>query len=626
MSMINIETTTWLDHLPAEIIFLILNYLSNNDIIYTFFFLNQRFNNLLLQNQRYLNHLELPTANLNTWENILSIIASQIESLQISTSHLSFPITYFLNLKSIVISSPFGLPDEEFKSSIKSYQFQNLHSFKIKELTDRPYGSASPNEHHRFKKVWNHNNSLKTLQYSLIIPAFVVHDLNSFETNYNLHSLTIILTDFQDIFTLISYTPNLKYLNVQSKLPYIYDTPIDRTEVKLEKLCLTLRWTPGLGQIGFYQLIDGIKQFSSTLRCLSLNLVNVDMLYDDRYQFNSIEFQQLLESMIELKQFHLYARVDQWSENSSSILSQFQTQYWIDHNLSFGMHRNYFYTLPFYFDSFYDFIFGFNDVKSSNPEILTDNPRIWYNVKSIEISTASKYDVNFVKQLKTKMPKLTFIKFGAITTNDINKIQDIDAKNDEREKIQTTLDYMTTIECTGGSVENEKEWLIYALPNLTHLILHCGLSVINSQLTEILNKRIQRLDITEYSQLKQCIEISYIYFSNVQYINCYMDSSNWPEPKQYADNVMKILIKFKNLKTLLIYTNLKYISYRDPRSTTKLSKLIECLNMKKIEKNYQVKYYHEYLLFSKHEFSDNIIQSGIVSSILRKLSFFHRKN
>ncbi len=44
---ISIETDTWLDYLPAEIIFQIFNYLSTNDIIYTFFCFNQRFNNIL---------------------------------------------------------------------------------------------------------------------------------------------------------------------------------------------------------------------------------------------------------------------------------------------------------------------------------------------------------------------------------------------------------------------------------------------------------------------------------------------------------------------------------------------------------------------------------------------------
>ncbi len=65
MSMIHTEFPAWFDHLPTEIVFMIFNYLSSNDIIDTFFFFNQRFNNLLLE---YLNHIELPTLYSNRWE------------------------------------------------------------------------------------------------------------------------------------------------------------------------------------------------------------------------------------------------------------------------------------------------------------------------------------------------------------------------------------------------------------------------------------------------------------------------------------------------------------------------------------------------------------------------------
>jgi hypothetical protein len=84
MATTNIESTTLFDLLPTEIIFLIFDYLSNNDIIYIFFFFNQRFNNLLLENQSYLNYFEFPTTDLNTWEKILLKIRSQIECLNIN--------------------------------------------------------------------------------------------------------------------------------------------------------------------------------------------------------------------------------------------------------------------------------------------------------------------------------------------------------------------------------------------------------------------------------------------------------------------------------------------------------------------------------------------------------------
>jgi len=43
----SIELTTWFDRLPTEIIFLIFEYLSTNDILYTFLDFNQRLDNLL---------------------------------------------------------------------------------------------------------------------------------------------------------------------------------------------------------------------------------------------------------------------------------------------------------------------------------------------------------------------------------------------------------------------------------------------------------------------------------------------------------------------------------------------------------------------------------------------------
>jgi hypothetical protein len=66
----SIESVTLFDRLPTDIIYLIFEYLSMNDILYTFFDFNDRFNNLLLQNQRYSTCFELPTANLDKWRKL----------------------------------------------------------------------------------------------------------------------------------------------------------------------------------------------------------------------------------------------------------------------------------------------------------------------------------------------------------------------------------------------------------------------------------------------------------------------------------------------------------------------------------------------------------------------------
>ncbi|CAF3314458.1 unnamed protein product [Rotaria sp. Silwood2] len=111
----------------------IFDYLLNNGVICTFFYLNQRFNNLLLNNKRYLNHFELPTTNISIWKNILANIASQIEISNISTFDITFQLSLFSNLKSIIIGSSYGFPNEELISIIECDIFKSLHCLMIKE-------------------------------------------------------------------------------------------------------------------------------------------------------------------------------------------------------------------------------------------------------------------------------------------------------------------------------------------------------------------------------------------------------------------------------------------------------------------------------------------------------------
>jgi hypothetical protein len=52
INMDNQQTLTMFDQLATEILLDIFDYLSCNDIIYTFFYFNQRINSLLLHHQR----------------------------------------------------------------------------------------------------------------------------------------------------------------------------------------------------------------------------------------------------------------------------------------------------------------------------------------------------------------------------------------------------------------------------------------------------------------------------------------------------------------------------------------------------------------------------------------------
>jgi hypothetical protein len=417
--------------------------------------------------------------------------------------------------------------------------------------------------------------------------------------------MTLNIIYFENIFLLIEHTPNLEYLNVDSYMSRTnkHQISVNKINIKLKQLYLTFKYKAGTSN-SFDQLINGIKQFSSSLTCLSLNLVDLYIKIPDEFPFNSIKLQQFLESMKELKEIHLYAKTYKYSINCDKILSGFKNKYWFDHNWSFGMHRNYFYTLPFHFDYLYEFYGGFKNVKSNNPSILIKNRRIWYNVKSIELERSSNYNRNFVKELKIKMPKLNLIKFcdhlGAPKRYSSSII-------DEREKNDIRLDNVTTIQFTHRSIEDERDWIISSLPNLRHLTLCYGLIFFDSKLVPILNERIKRLDIDMYSHLKHLSERNYFYFSNVQYINfCLSDFKEQPE--LYADVVIKILTNFKNLKSLLIYIHRTFGIYINPSCEAKLIKLIEHLNTNEIMKNYKVKHFREYALFLKRGFNGREVQ------------------
>jgi hypothetical protein len=363
---------------------------------------------------------------------------------------------------------------------------------------------------------------------------------------------------------------------------------MNKININLEELHLKFTYNISLSNLpsneGVYAgnlLMDIIKRFSSSLICLSLDLINLLNLNNiEQFPFNSQKLQQLLQSMTQLKQFHLYARTN---INKHFILNQFQNQFWSDHNWSFGMHGNYFYTLPFHFNYLYGFPTQFHTVQSNHPDILNTNHRLWYNVKSLELLGTHQYDINFIKELKIKMKKLNFIKFKHDESILQHKTEDGFSNNETDVK----LNNVTTIQLVGGSIQQINQWLINSLTNVKHIILY---STESSSIDNQLNQRIERLDINAYSNLEELT----LFYSNVQFINFrlndYKKGFEW-----YANIIIKILNNFQNLRTLLLYPlQITYSSFE-----TDSTKLIKCLDIEDINRNYQIEHYGKYSTFSK---------------------------
>ncbi|CAF1092654.1 unnamed protein product [Rotaria sordida] len=594
---------TWFEQLPTEIILEIFDYLSCNDIIYTFFYLNERLNKLILQHQCYLS-LELPISNSIFWKNILSDIGSKIQSLKIIKYDSSISLKLFPNLKSIIISSSYNLAEEQLESILKSDQFKKLHSLKIKsnELFFTPsFYNYSINQDLLLQKVFNNENSMNIFQYSSCIQSLSLKPINNLKLNLNLHSLILNLTQFMDLFSLIEYTPNLKYLNIKSIPPYAYHGQNQwlNNKIKLEQFYLTFNDIMygtnrfSARRIDFHQLINVITQFSSSLFCLSLNLIGCYITSSNDLPFNGIQLQQqFLELMIKLKQFHLYAVVTQDKIDLKRILSTFQNKFWFDHNWIIGMHDKYLYTLPFHFDKLYNFI-DFDHIYSNNSEILINNPKIWFNIKYIKFK---KFNLDLLKLIKIYMPKLL-----VISIDYFNDSENIENFHIIQHKTDTILNRITTIHLTCGSLENEKQWLINSLPNLKNLILiHTELPLLKSELTLKLNEKIERLVLDGNLIVEQFEKQNYICFSNLQDLQLKFD---WRFSTQiydwYADAIIKFLKYFKNLKTLTISFNPFIAELTRSTPELELKKILVKLDKNEIAKTYEMKYLREYVIFFK---------------------------
>ncbi len=185
---------------------------------------------------------------------------------------------------------------------------------------------------------------------------------------------------------------------------------------------------------------------------------------------------------------------------------------------------------------------------------------------------------------------------------------------------------MTSIQCTGGYSEDTKEWLNYSLPNLNHLILSSlSLPLKDSEVASIFNNKIRRLDLdTSCSPVKQLTEISYVYFSNVQYIYLNIFYDRFGTSQRWYENMIKNILKnFKSLQTLIIYSSEQ--SDDDIKLfVSVLSKLLEHSDMREIKKNFQMKQFSGWILFSKEESDHGTIETSVFSSNLRKFSFFNR--
>jgi hypothetical protein len=349
--------------------------------------------------------------------------------------------------------------------------------------------------------------------------------------------------------------------------------------------------------INFDDLINSIKPFSSSLICLSLNLADSGLLLDytgvyslftSKIPFNIVTFQQWLESMIQLKQFYFYTKLNSYLKiNLKRILTEFENRYWLDHNWLFGMHEKYLYTLPFYFDHLHQFPNGSETIK-------LNNSGLWYNVQSIGLSIRQQYDINLIRNIKMKIPNLNIIEFPVWP---FVRSEVLFRSNEKRNDTENILNKLTTIHFSVFH-QCERELLLNSLSNLRDLIYSSEeLSTIEFSLNVFGFHQTNEMENDVYSILKVLEHINEIYLSNIKHIIICL-KNEWSLTHSSEKLLFKILKQFKDLQTFLIFISPDLEDDELHLIEENIFKFIYQLRRNKHLQNYEIKYFHRYFLIS----------------------------
>jgi hypothetical protein len=263
------------------------------------------------------------------------------------------------------------------------------------------------------------------------------------------------------------------------------------------------------------------------------------------------------------------------------------------------MHGQYLYTLPFHFNHLNNFI-NFDQIKASDDEFLNNNPHLWYNVTSVEFIPSCRINSNLLKLFKIKMPKLTSITLSTDHPYHSETKQHPNISENEEDKLDVTLDNVTTVCFNDRSTEDEKQWLIHALSNLTQLTLcRTELPSPKSQFALEIGKKIQCLNITlGYKNSKDGF-MQPDHFSNLEYLNITaIPLISHESLRQCANYVIYLLKNVKKMKILSIcFTDLEtpYTHRGDDRSASSFAGF----NFNEIMKSYEMTHFFHYIKFSK---------------------------
>lgn len=242
MSIEEMASRSCFHDFPNEILYEIFDYLSNNDLVFGLFNINERMNELILNNRRYLSYFCYSSMDLNKWINVFEKISSRIECLNVLSDDLFYSLNDFSNFRSLILCSIYGFIPEELSLMINSNQFKYLKTFQIRK--DRE--NVNRKDNNLLEQIWNNGNQLE----ELILPTF--------------------------------NRINIEYLNIDSSIPHVMDDQISMKSINVKLKEFSLTFYHKIGRLNdihwknsFHEIINGVNLFSSSLISLSFYLINL---------------------------------------------------------------------------------------------------------------------------------------------------------------------------------------------------------------------------------------------------------------------------------------------------------------------------------------------------------------
>jgi hypothetical protein len=254
----------------------------------------------------------------------------------------------------------------------------------------------------------------------------------------------------------------------------------------------------------------------------------------------------------------------------------------------------YIYTLPFQFGKLRGFT-DFSGLAVSHHQILQDSCRLWSTVTSLELFLQNGIDLKEVlHSIKFNMPKLTSIKFS----RDHRHLDNLSVLVDQQEHADVILGSVTTVHLQGVPMDTFKRYFIDVLPRMKYLALTgSALPSADDELTAVLAKRIQRLELGAYYDTKSLTESGYSYLTSLEELRLVFSCASG---EMQLNERVKVIVKvFENLPSLKILS-----IYAMPSagcfvySADQLFQLVlDKLDVQKMRNKCEIKRYGRYLRF-----------------------------